>query len=305
MVSNRSYRVYWCLILAFAGLILNGASKQPESKRRPETSTTAEKSDKRDGSPVEVGKPADFGKPCGKEERNRNPDLCAQWIAAEAARDAANWTYAGLWLSGASVVGLFITLGFNYAAWDQVRKSKGDTIRALNAADRSADAATTLAAVAADNAQKQLRAYLDFDFVRVDENPEFVGPLNTEGRTPVLFKVQCRNFGKTPAHNVEMSIASKYRRVNSEKTSYVTSDAKPVTFFAAVIAPTDHFTFNGNWALVAGDAELFASGKVNFHVEIIVTYTSVFGSCHVLRGTYESMGIKDDFGIVEGTRAST
>jgi hypothetical protein len=65
--------------------------------------------------------------------------------------------------------------------------------QSIAVAQENADAATDSVKVAKDTAQKQLRAYLGFDEVQIEDHPGI--PSNT-------LHVVIKNYGQTPAHNV-------------------------------------------------------------------------------------------------------
>jgi hypothetical protein len=53
---------------------------------------------------------------CNPANEKRDSDLCAQWKAADAATDAARWTYVGNWIGGLSGFLVLIAIGLAYQA---------------------------------------------------------------------------------------------------------------------------------------------------------------------------------------------
>ena len=104
---SRGYRIF---ILAI-GLALAGPTAPPQHQGQGKEPATQAKPAPTESPTVDIGQSKDYQKPCDRQERNRNSDLCAQWTAADAARDAADWSYVSLWLTGASLFGLLVTLG--------------------------------------------------------------------------------------------------------------------------------------------------------------------------------------------------
>jgi hypothetical protein len=53
---------------------------------------------------AEQAKPGEYQKPCAANERNDKSDLWAQWYAALATRDAADWSYWAMFWSAVSLI---------------------------------------------------------------------------------------------------------------------------------------------------------------------------------------------------------
>lgn len=105
---------YRSIILAF-GLILIGAGEPP--KNATQSKKDQAQTDQKQSAPsVVIGNPSsppqDRG--CKRGEDSRESDLCAQWKAADAAADAAYWS----WLQMiAGFMGLVVGGGTLFAAW--------------------------------------------------------------------------------------------------------------------------------------------------------------------------------------------
>ena len=160
-------RSYWCIILAIAGLTLLGAAEAPQPPANAEQQQTADAKGKPPPivAPVatkatKIIKAPKKQEPCGNSRYGSNDDLCAQWKAADAARDSANWAWWQLGLSALGVLGLGATLWFNFRALDLAEGASQETKDALAIAERNADAVTSHVRVAEDTAKRQLRAYL-------------------------------------------------------------------------------------------------------------------------------------------------
>jgi hypothetical protein len=91
-----------------------------------------------------VGAPR-YKTPCQQSQGHDESDLCAQWRAANAAKQAAKWALFQFLLSIFGVIGLVITLWYNKRAIEIALEGGEDTERALVIAERNAEAATTAA----------------------------------------------------------------------------------------------------------------------------------------------------------------
>ena len=108
----------------------------------------------------EANKPKEETKPCAPGEDNRQSDLCAQWKAADAAVESANWTRRGFFLAvAAAAIGLLTLAAAGAAAWF-ARDAALEARRGANAAE---DALTH----AKDVADMQIRPYIVARFPRV------------------------------------------------------------------------------------------------------------------------------------------
>ena len=113
----------------------------------PEYRETGEDAQKRLSLPTlqQASKSVENQQPCRNPQGHDASDLCAQWRAADAAQRAARWAWWQMVFSLTGIVGLVVTLWFNFAAWDQARKSKRDTDKALGHAEESAKAMQAVA----------------------------------------------------------------------------------------------------------------------------------------------------------------
>ncbi len=198
-------RGYRSVILAIAGLILIGSSKAPQPPAKAEQQQT-EATESQPPSPVapvaaEAAKavePPEYYQPCGDKGSNSNSDLCAQWSAAKAASEAARWAWWQLWLSLAGVIGLGLTLWFNFRALRLAEKESEETKGALGIAARNADAATEQVAISRESSHAELRPY-------IINTGGIAFNINTElQRSHIAFGL--RNYGRTPAMSTKVTV---------------------------------------------------------------------------------------------------
>ena len=141
---------------------------------------------------VEPVESPELYRPCDQGQDARNSDLCAQWKAADAARDAANWTYWGVLLGIVGTVGLFWTLYYTRKAVLAAESATKDADSALAIASRNADAAAKMAKIAAETNEiarqsqlAELRPYIYVKESRIENGMVFVH-LHNFGRTPAI-----------------------------------------------------------------------------------------------------------------------
>lgn len=127
--------------------------------------------------------------PCQNPQGHDESDLCAQWRAANGAKQAASWALWQLFLSVFGLVGLGYTLWFNKRAIEIALEGGEDTERALAIADRNATAAGQQVQIAQETAYLELRAYLS-----VESIPIISVTAGDFGGNLVI-----RNAGQTPA----------------------------------------------------------------------------------------------------------
>lgn len=150
---SRSYRrfiiacVFGLLLFAVGAWTQRAAIWVDGPSTYPEYRETAEDAQKRLAlsTPDQALQAVKNQQPCRNSQGQAASDLCAQWSAADAAQRSARWALWQMVLSLAGIFGLVVTFGFNFAAWDQARKSKGDTDKALGHAGESAKAMQAVA----------------------------------------------------------------------------------------------------------------------------------------------------------------
>ncbi|AEH88036.1 hypothetical protein Mesop_3594 [Mesorhizobium opportunistum WSM2075] len=146
--------------------------------------------------PVEnADKPGNSNPPCEPGQDNRSSDLCAQWKAADAAQQSANWTTIG------AVLGFF-TFAAAVAAAKFARDAAIHT-------EAGAIAANQALAQAENTSKLELRAYLNVI-------PNGINPLKK--RRNVIGHILIRNVGQSIAQNVRTFV----RLTISEDRDWVT-----------------------------------------------------------------------------------
>lgn len=134
-----------------------------------------------------------YEKPCVAGQDDRTSDLCAQWKAADATKEAADWTRLAYWLVLVGTVFGGLTL-----------------LAAVAAARYARDAAlhTKYGAEAANNSFELTRRQI---FIEnrplVSIGAELIGNLYwTEGQISINVDVQISNVGSAPAFEVKVGI---------------------------------------------------------------------------------------------------
>ncbi|WP_155914688.1 hypothetical protein [Asticcacaulis sp. AC460] len=125
--------------------------------------------------------------PCDPSMDLRTSDLCAQWKAADAARDSANWTAI------AFIVGTVI----NFAALIAVALTFREARRSANAA--------MLAANSAGELLKADRAWVLADGPTIEYDPLRFNPDGDDYQDLLIFALTVTNFGSTPALGVAVN----------------------------------------------------------------------------------------------------
>lgn len=201
----RGYRC--AIVAAFGWLALTGADESPQNTAQTKQQQAA--SNKASGVPkvlspspeaAKAVEPPEYYEPCGNARSEGKSDLCAQWSAAKAAQDAARWAWWQMWLSALGVIGLGITLWFNFRALDLAEKESEETKGALSIAERNAAAAAAQVKVAQENAKRQLRPYVHIEKILPKSGLE-------ESREVIIF---VKNFGMTPATEVTIEMGTAY-----------------------------------------------------------------------------------------------
>jgi hypothetical protein len=135
---------------------------------------------------VEPVEPPEYYQPCRDEGNDRNSDLCAQWVAAKGAADAAYWAKWTFWFGLLGLGGLLVTLYYTRKAVLAAEEGTKDADTALHHAAEGNK-------IARDTAKAQLRAYLGVEPGGVSEA--------IEGRHQLALNLI--NNGQTPAYGLE------------------------------------------------------------------------------------------------------
>lgn len=167
--------------LALSGQAPNPAA-QPDQNKTEANQAQAAQPVAANAQAVEPVQPSEYYRPCEQNGQDHNSDLCAQWKAADAARDAADWTKWGFWAGLAGVIGLLWTLYYTRGA-------------------------VVASAAALEHARKVSRADLrpwllhsGFEVVR------FKNGRSPDGQIAygLLARMQLINTGKSPATNAKL-----------------------------------------------------------------------------------------------------
>jgi hypothetical protein len=122
MVSDRSNGINRGVIIALVGLILIGAGEPPKSPIQTQDSQAAAEIKQAGNSIssaiIQAAKPAEKDGGCQDRKDRRDSDLCAQWKAADAATNAAEYACWTLWISAFGTCLLVWTL------WETRRASR-------------------------------------------------------------------------------------------------------------------------------------------------------------------------------------
>lgn len=259
---------------------------------------------------------------CYKAKPHDTADLCAQWrsmIAAEESAKAANTavllTVVATVLSAFGLGFLAVSLrqtgsalnearrGNRYAllsekrARREARGAAADTSAALREAARNADAAADMARIAEQTAQRELRAYVDIENIQWGRDAS----RDREGYEFAGIKVDLRNFGKTPAREVE--IKASYGVVIRSEYEPIAQDPTFKTGLGG-ISPSDSMIFRDffEWPIPMYEEAL--GNKWKLQVAIVISYTDAFEQPRSIEVTYISNGLYE-FGFLPGTRRDT
>lgn len=188
---------HWGIITALASLALSAPCYGQE--REPEVRPSQEQPDARLEPAASVPKvlpalPSPDGG-CKRGVDDRQSDLCAQWKAADAATDAARWTF---WTWVASLVGLLIGGGTLFAAWRAAHWAKqaaSHTEAGAREARRSADEATRQAT----EAERSRTAFVQAERAHLSISPSGSPWWDKDSERWLRLPLTISNFGRTSA----------------------------------------------------------------------------------------------------------
>jgi hypothetical protein len=266
-------RGYRGVLIAAIGVVLLGAASPPEGggqaeQAKPEQhQQTAPSPPPVSQPPVEsADKPENANPPCEAGQDNRNSDLCAQWKAADAAKDSAYWARQSYRLIFAgTVVGAF-TLFAAIAAALYAREAARHTETGSIQTERSAKAAEDAIAVSREIGEAQARAYISVTkawFETIDKAlPKII--------------LQVRNSGQSPAYDLQVVYRACSEPISVDPTvkplkvnSFPLTDLWPAgadEILSFGIHPDDVVDQTGKGA----------PGKSFAMVELILEYQTVF-----------------------------
>lgn len=168
------------LPLLFLCLVAASSPPSPQQRQQHENAATAQNATNAQANPSAAENSPEYTAPCGPSQDRRNSDLCAQWKAADAARDAANaaresaeYNWWQLWVGVIGASGLLGALGLAlHANW-----------------------------IARDTAKRQLRAYIN--------TGEITASSASKDNTEWKIQIEWVNGGATPAKTVIGCLRSK------------------------------------------------------------------------------------------------
>lgn len=185
--------------------------------------------------------------PCERSRENRESDLCAQWKAADAARDAANWSLIAAGLSAAGLAALLVTINQGRIALSRAREANE---------------------IAKKSSERQLRAYLNIQDVYA------TGVWN--GGEPVVHYT-IRNGGQTPARKVTIRVCliTAHKGDGRPRVEFLKGRI-PVIDIAPGRDSKQSIPDNAG-PLTAGHWEHFLAGDWAFEIAGYISYRDVFG----------------------------
>jgi hypothetical protein len=245
---SAGYRVLFIGALAAAlfvtfglGVMTGTLGTQP-----PQTSTQQNQTQaSRQQTPTPSQQANEYQQPCRKGDPNRNSDLCAQWEAADAARDSARYDRWQLWVGVVGAAGLLAALGLTLDANGISRRT----------------------------AKRQLRAYMGIN--KYDLTPYQLGVIGT-GK----FLIAMKNFGQTPAIALTTRVSYAIRPWVDADTRPDDWDFE-APGFPIDIAPGAPMFREINFSQHAIEQmEELQSGDAGLWVKFCAAYEDVFGRHH-------------------------
>lgn len=208
------------ILAAFGWLALTAASPEQKANDHNQADAASAKALQNIASAIQqANERSEPDAGCQPGQDARNSDLCAQWKAADAAKDSTDWARRAFWLA---LLGTFIgafTLGAaGFAAW-YARAAAKHTKTGANEARRAADAAERQIAVAEQSAEYQLRPYLG------------VSAENTTFGDMRGFSLEIKNVGIMPAKQIIVKTAmsrSKSNRPDRNKDGIPNSSRRAI-----------------------------------------------------------------------------
>ena len=276
MSGIASRRQMVALLLASNALLMGNA--EPDQKPRDRQEQTPNKRDNQKTTiPMQPGSPAatpqadgarDSGVECQRGADNRSSNLCAEWKAADAAADAAQWSYWQMIAGWGSVMVGFVTLLAAVAAAKYARDAAGHTKRG---ADASVDAKEV--------AQVQATSHLFLREVtlttRVDGDYFLDVVVSNSGNTPAEW-VKCIARFKTsvlatpfgPTEYIQRSVTQGFRRNGLEGRQVAAGQDLPYREHHPVTIPFNPVETAPDWS------------EHGVSIDIALEWLDVFGKWH-------------------------
>ena len=275
--GNRGYiaaAIFGLAACCFGLGALSSSQGTDEPHRYPRYSESASEPPSATGTPASKSvQRTEEKEPCVKPRNREESDLCAQWSAADASRDAADWGWWQLIFSAFGVIGLGLTLWFNLQAWRQARDGEEGTRRALLAAEKQSRAAERAADLSERNSLLLFRAYVAVDRVI------FIDRMGVDGRLKI--GVVFRNGGQTPAFSVKTHVnVSAVLGSPPDNLELPPFEGAPEDYSTTSILPAKEIPNNCDIAVPANlEQELF-SGNAKIWVRGWCEYVDVFREPH-------------------------
>lgn len=223
--------------------------------------------------PVEPIQPPEYYRPCDSDGKNGHSDLCAQWTAAQGARDAAYWAKMSFWFGLLGLGGLLWTLYYTRKAVLAAEEATQDADQALAHAAEGNE-------IARSTAQRELRAY-------VIAKDHAVCGIHTGWN--MTFRVKIENFGQTPAS--ELRFRTLVRATTGDVDEYrmmFRGAREKGTFSNAIIGPGDFHVHENTMEAPLDEATCgqIYSGDMKLIFAGIISYLDVFGKRHLTTFKY-------------------
>lgn len=239
--------------IVVAGLLV-GAAPPPNERAQAEQAQAArdltnavEALSRNVAEQSKAGQPSELERPCEPGQDSRGSDLCAQWKAADAAREAARWTFWSMLVGVAGVLGLVLNLRQGRAALAKAREANE---------------------IARESAERQLRAYVYVSRVEVrDIKPGY----------RAIHKILLTNAGQTPAYDLKLRGFSQIHTDAPEKHVLRFGHCK-ISRLRVIppSAPTGvFFPDDGPWS--ADECGMLNAGQTHLTFAAIYSYRDVFG----------------------------
>jgi hypothetical protein len=291
---------HWRILAALVGLALLGAAPAPDKDgngKQPQSTAAIEQALNRladaEAKQAETG---EYETPCADGVYNNRSDLCAQWYAARAARDAAErawwanfFSLLTITLTAAGTIAILITLRLTREANRvslkefarsrlEARKTAQDSERAIKFAEERAELARKQTALAEQEFRLRLRAYLVLEEITLAVQLD-------NGRFQSLHVgAKVSNAGQTPGHVfhgfTNLRIVPHGEPVPDDGGIYVV----PLNRISVSVGrEPQNFGYRD---LDRRTIVRAGKGKVDIYLYSIIRYTDIFEDHHeIIRGT--------------------
>lgn len=223
---------------ALALAFLAGASSHPiEQPKAKESAAQSERAQSRQPNSANVPSPVQQVRlkrpPCGPDQYGSNDDLCAQWKAADAAVDAATWSWWQMMIAAGGLLVGAVTMAAAIAAAIFAKKAAVETEKSATAALDSVAETREANRIARQTGEAQVRCYLSIQDVQVSLSlkPETKSITPSEPHDPnkkdpiypnIFFKVH--NHGNSPARHVSFRYSLKFSGYARKGDSIISYD---------------------------------------------------------------------------------